>query len=297
MQEIEIHSRAKVNLTLEVGERRADGYHEIDSVVQIIDLTDRLIVRKAPVGVIDVLVDGGGAPEGPENLVYKACEAFFMASGVDGGAQFVLRKNIPMQAGLGGGSGNAAAALAALDELYGTALSPGDLCAIASSVGSDAGLFVIGGTMRVGGRGDLIRALPDAPELHLVVVKPDVGVSTAWAYSRLDTMPRQQRQGASEQAERAVASGDREALIESLWNDFDQVVADVYSEVREAGEVLIGAGARRVMLCGSGSAVFGVFDSKEAARAAAKNVRGQFPRVFATRSLSRAESRGVLLCQ
>lgn len=297
MQHIEICSRAKVNFTLEVGARRADGYHEIDSVAQVIDLSDRLVVERAPDGVIEVLVDEGGAPEGTENLVYKACEAFFRAAGIAGGARFVLRKGIPVQAGLGGGSGNAAAAAVALDTLWGTGFSEEKLCEIASSVSSDAGLFVVGGTTRLGGRGELIRPLPDAPEMHLVVVKPEVGVSTSWAYAELDKRAPHVRRGAGERAERAVRNADREALIASFWNDFDRMVADALPEVKEAKGLLAAAGAKRAMLCGSGSAVFGVFDSERGARSAAETARHRFAQVFVTRTLSRAESRGVLFCR
>ncbi len=287
---IEIVSSGKVNLTLEVGARRADGYHEIDSVAQVVDLADRLTLEDAPVGVIEVAVDGGDAPEGPRNLVHLAAEAFFRATGVRGGARFRLAKRIPAQAGLGGGSGNAAAALIALDRLYATGLTRAELSSIAATVGSDAALFVYGGTVRVRGRGDLIEPLPDAPELRLVIVKPDVGVSTAWAYAELDKTPERGNRGASDRAEEAVRAGDREGLIDGMWNDFDSVVSEAFDEIREAKSVLAQAGARRVMLCGSGSAVFGVFGSPRDADQAAEAVRSRFPESFVTRSLSRAEA-------
>ncbi len=296
MNRVEIASPAKVNLTLEVGSKRPDGYHEIDSVAQVIDLWDRLSVERAEPGTIEVEVEGD-APQGRENLVYKACEAFFQASGVRGGARFRLAKSVPVQAGLGGGSGNTAAAIIGLDRLYETHLGNGDLCPIAASVGSDAGLFVYGGTVRMRGRGDLVEPLPDAPELQLVVLKPDVGVSTAWAYGELDKVPNRRASGASSRAEQAVRAGDRDGLIESLWNDFDRVVLETLSEIGEAKAFLIGAGARRAVLCGSGSAVFGVFDSCEEARGAVERAQRRFAHVFLTRTLSRAESSGVLFAK
>ena len=294
MDRVEIVSPAKVNLTLEVGARRADGYHEIDSVAQVIDLVDRLALEKARAGVIEVAIECGDAPGGSENLVYRACEAFLQATGIRGGARFRLAKRIPAQAGLGGGSGNAAAAVVGLDRLYETGLSREELCAIAASVGSDAGLFVHGGTVRMRGRGDVIEPLPDAPELELVVVKPDVGVSTAWAYGELDATPARNPRGASDRAQQAVQAGDRDGLVDSLSNDFDPVVLRAFGEISEAKAFLCGAGARRALLCGSGSAVFGVFGSHEDAELAAESAQRRFSHVFLTRTLSRAESSGVL---
>ena len=291
---IEFASFAKINLTLEVGRRREDGYHEIDSVAQVIDIRDRLEVEKAAPGVIEVEVESGDAPRGEENLVYKACEAFFRASGVSGGARFRLTKRIPMQAGLGGGSGNAAAAVVALDRLYEMGLPVEELARIASGIGSDAALFVYGGTVRMRSRGDLVELLPDAPELDLVVIKPDVGVSTGWAYAELDRNPDCGPRGACDRAEPAIRRRDRDALIESLSNDFDGVVSRAFEDVREAKSLLIGAGARRAMLCGSGSAVLGVFGSRNDARGAARNAQGRFAHVFQTHTLTRAESSGVL---
>ncbi|MCX8053986.1 MAG: 4-(cytidine 5'-diphospho)-2-C-methyl-D-erythritol kinase, partial [Armatimonadetes bacterium] len=249
IRRIEAVSFAKVNLTLEVGDERADGYHEIDSVVQVIDLSDRLIVETAPAGVIEVAVEEGDAPNGCENLVYKACEAFFRATGVSGGARFGLTKRVPVQAGLGGGSANAAAALAALDRLFGTGLDVSRLSAIAAEVGSDVALFIYGGTVRMRGRGDFIEPLPDAPELIMVIIKPRVGVSTAWAYAELDRVGKHGMQGASEHAELAIRHGDRDGLIASLWNDFDPVVSVAFDEIREAKDLLMRAGARRTVLC------------------------------------------------
>ena len=186
MDKVKLLSRAKVNLSLDVSRLRPDGYHDIDSVAQVIDISDEIEVSKADAGTIEVLVEGGDAPSGKENLIYRACEVFFAETGTRGGARFVLRKRIPVQAGLGGGSGNAAAAIAGLNRLYEGGLTRDEMAALASKVGSDAALFIFGGTVRMSGRGERLKLLPDAPKMHLVVVKPSVGVSTAWAYAELD---------------------------------------------------------------------------------------------------------------
>jgi len=290
MDTIRVTSFAKINLTLDVSAQRSDGYHDIDSVVQIIDIRDELVLSKAEPGVIDVIVESGDAPSGSENLVYKACAAFIKAADVDSGVRCVLRKTIPSRAGLGGGSGNGAAAIAGLNRLFGCEMPADLLGEICAMIGSDAPLFIYGGTVRMRGRGDIIESLPDAPEMSLVVVKPEVGVSTAWAYNELDKQDRGLSHRASDRAERAVRDGDSSALIECLSNDFDPVVCDAFEPVRLAKDRLTKNGARAAMLSGSGSAVFGVFGSENEAASAAEALRGDFAEVFCTRSLNRRDS-------
>ncbi len=290
MESIEIISRAKINLTLEVSDKREDGFHDIDSVVQVIDLADRLFISQAEPGIIEVSADAQGVPSGRANLVFRAFESFFEATGIAGGARCRLEKHIPAQAGLGGGSGNAAAAVLGLDQLYGTGLPRTKLAEIAANVGSDAPLFIYGGTVRMRGRGERIEVLPDAPQLDLVVVKPDVGVSTAWAYGELDKNVRPAQRQSSDEAQRAVTERDRDALIRSLWNDFDPVVSAAFEEILRAKQVLLESGARAAVLCGSGSAVFGVFDSRQQAKTAVGLVGRAFSRIFVTRTLGRQQS-------
>lgn len=285
-----LHSYAKVNLTLEVSGLRPDGFHDIDSIAQIIDIRDVLTLSRDDDGIIEVVTERGDAPSGRDNTVYKACMSFFEATGVRGGVRCRLTKSIPAQAGLGGGSGNAAAAIAGLSKLYGCGLSAERLASIAAQVGSDAPLFIYGGTVRMSGRGEQIEPLADAPELHLVVVKPDVGVSTPWAYRALDQSDIARTVGSSNAAERAIRRGDRAALVQCLSNDFDPVVTASTAEIATAKELLLRAGAGAAVLCGSGSAVFGVFDGPEAAARVANELKPRFAHVFATRTLRRSES-------
>ncbi|MCE5324440.1 4-(cytidine 5'-diphospho)-2-C-methyl-D-erythritol kinase [bacterium] len=290
MDKVELVSYAKVNLTLEVSGKRADGYHEIDSIVQTIDITDDLIMTKAEPGVISVTCDTAGVPEGSGNIIYAACKEFFTRSGLHAGVECLLRKRIPMQAGLGGGSGNAAAAVAGLNRLYECGLEAKELAEIAAAAGSDAPLFIYGGTIRMRGRGEIIDPLPDAPQMHIVVVKPGVGVSTAWAYAELDKSNISRCESASQRAERAIRESDRDGLIAGMCNDFDPVVTAEFDEVRLAKSRLIETGAQRAMLSGSGSAVFGVFDTYDAARQAAMDLMGEFAQVFLTRTVGRDKS-------
>lgn len=291
MHKTELESCAKINLTLEVSAPRGDGYHDIDSVVQSIDLADELTITKAPNGVINVIAEAPDIPSGPENLVYRACKAFFSASGVRGGASCTIRKHIPPEAGLGGGSGNAAAAIVGMNRLYETGLDQARLVAIAATVGSDVPLFVCGGTVRMRGRGEIVEPLPDAPVFETVTIKPKRGVSTPWAYAELDKRTTIDHRGASDVAEKAVRSGDKDGLCSAMMNDFDPVVTGAFPEIAAAKQFLIDAGARRALLCGSGSSVFGLFDTREEAEAVADRARSEASafKVFVSSFVSRPD--------
>lgn len=287
MKKIDIISYAKVNLTLEVSNIRPDGYHDIDSIVQIINIEDELSISKADAGSIDVITNAKGIPSGRENIVYKAAEAFFCGTGIKSGAVFRLNKKIPSQAGLGGGSGNAAAAIMGLNQLYDAGLSSNEMAVIASSVGSDAPLFVYGGTVRMQGRGELIKKLSDAPEMHIVVVKPDVGVSTGWAYSEMDRHTGRERRIVSDNVECGIESNDRKSVVSGLWNDFDPVISDALPVVKNIKDSLMDLGAENAMLSGSGSAVFGIFESNYKAELAASHLRSSFKHVYVAKTLGR----------
>lgn len=288
METVKLHSRAKINLTLDVSRLRPDGYHDIDSIAQVIDLSDELQASPADESEIAVRVEAGDAPADKSNLVCRAGEVFFAQTGIRGGVKFALKKRIPAQAGLGGGSGNAASAIAALNRLYSCELSRDDMCELAAKVGSDAALFIIGGTVRMRGRGDIVEPLPDAPILDIVVVKPSVGVSTAWAYAELDKSQRLPGNN-SDAAEQAIRLCDKAALIASLSNDFDPIVSTLVPEIAIAKRHLMDTGAEVAMLSGSGSAVFGVFKSNAAAREAASALSKNYVDVFACRTLARRE--------
>jgi 4-diphosphocytidyl-2-C-methyl-D-erythritol kinase len=277
MGKIELASYAKINLTLEVSALRSDGYHDLDSIVQSIDLADELTIVQAPPGVIEANTHAAGVPSGPENLVYRACKVFFEITGIRGGARCTIKKHIPAQAGMGGGSGNAAAAIIGLDRLYQTGMDEAPLVSLAARVGSDVPLFICSGTVRMRGRGDMVVGLPDAPAFYIVAIKPKRGISTAWAYSELDKRGGLAASGASDVAEAAIRQGDRAGLVAAMMNDFDPIVAAAFPEIAAAKAFLMDLGAGAALLCGSGSAVFGVFDTRDEADAAAARVRAEAP--------------------
>ncbi len=284
---LEILSPAKINLTLEILGRRPDGYHDIDSVVQTISLYDGMTIRRCSSDGIALKCSNADVPTGQDNLIVRACELLFRETGLSVGLEIYLEKHIPMQAGLGGGSSNAAMALVGLNRLLDLGMSQDELAAIGSRIGSDVALFVYGGTVRMTGRGDVVRPLGDALRLYYVVIKPGCGVSTPWAYSQLDLRSGQPIERVGDAANDAWITGERERLLKLLRNDFQDVVKEACIEIADVESSLINAGARRVLLAGSGSAVVGVFLDSSEHDAAYKIISEQYENVWACENLDR----------
>lgn len=188
MSTLTCHCPAKLNLFLAVTGRRADGFHELVSVVSTVDFGDTLTVEPRADGVLTLACDAPGVPTDGDNLVLKAAHAFRAATGWQGGAHFTLTKRIPAGAGLGGGSSDAATALSALNRLAGEPLSDAALAEVAAAVGSDCSLFLHRGPLIMRGRGERIESLPEPAAQRLrgqrvLILKPPFGVNTAWAYA------------------------------------------------------------------------------------------------------------------
>jgi 4-diphosphocytidyl-2-C-methyl-D-erythritol kinase len=281
---IELRAYAKINLTLDVLGLRDDGYHEIDSIVQTIGLYDSLTLERAP--EMRLAVDGFEAPTDERNLVWQACVLLKERYGLAGGVSASITKRIPAQAGLGGGSSDAAAALIGTAQLYGIAPDQSELVDMAARLGSDVPFFLTGGTARMRGRGEIIEPLPDAPKLDLVIVWPGFGVSTAQAYRRLDqrTDP---SACATDKALVAVRTGDAEGLAASVSNDFEAVVLAERPELVEVKSEMQQLGAKSSLLCGSGSAISGIMSSATQAAEAAEALRRKFGYAWAVSTIGR----------
>jgi len=271
---------AKINLGLKVLGRRADGYHEIRTLMQSVDLADTLRFRAA-------CRDGLSCTDpslssGPDNLVQRARELFGARFGGDSRPLHIhLEKRIPMGAGLGGGSADAAAALRGLNLLHGAPFSGAELRRMGASLGSDIPFLVEGGTALAGGRGERLTMLAWSAPVFYVLVFPGVSVSTAWAYARLD--PGLTSISPYLSFINSLESGgcvDCEALIGVLENDFQPVVERAYPIVARMRSHLDLAGARASSMSGSGSTVYGIFDDRNAAFQAHQELQAQGYRSF-----------------
>lgn len=188
---VTVEAPAKINLTLDVVGRRDDGYHLVETVMQAVDLCDRVTVRRTDKpGAVSLVCGDARVPDGPDNTAVRAAAAFFEACGLPNpGVEIGLRKRIPLQAGLAGGSADAAGTLVALDRLMDTRMTAAELCAVAETVGADVPFCVLGAAAYAEGTGTILTPLPSLPDCVVVIAKPLDGVSTAEAY-RLVDVPR-----------------------------------------------------------------------------------------------------------
>lgn len=274
-----LQARAKVNLTLEVLGKRPDGYHEIASVMQALDLHDTVEIRPA-----DELLLTCNWPElaVSENLVLKAARLLQKASGVRKGAHVNLTKRIPLAAGLGGGSSDAAAALQGLNQLWGEPLSFRELSSLAAAVGSDVAFFLVDGTALAEGRGEKVTPLPPFPRHWVVLLVPEVSLisKTGYLYSLLS--PESYTRG---EATRAVVDSLKrgESPDHSLFvNVFQDIALRQFSEVRSWHDKMRQLGAERVWLAGSGPTLFTLLTDEEPARRLAQRLEALGGRVHVT---------------
>jgi 4-diphosphocytidyl-2-C-methyl-D-erythritol kinase len=282
-----VRAHAKVNLDLRVVGRRSDGYHELRTVFQALEWHDTVTVSRTD-RPLEIAGDPLRMPLDASNLAWRAAVALWRASGrrrSPSGARIAIVKRIPAQAGLGGGSADAAASLVALNRLWQCGLTTADLARIGESLGSDVPFFLTGGTALGLGRGDELYPLPDLPAHAVVVGWPDRGVSTAEAYGWF-TERRALRAGSAPAG--APARGWDPDDLESCRNDLEAPVESHRPEIRRIRHLLEASGARLARMSGSGSAVFGLFRSAVDARRAARALRQASWSAVATSTSPRA---------
>jgi len=253
MTEIRLRANAKINLFLEVLDRRPDGYHNIETVFQSIDLHDVIILRENAPGSIEIKCEHPQVPLDSSNLVYKAAELLLSESGKRCGVQIEIIKNIPIGAGLAGGSTDAAATLVGLSELWELGYDTGKLCRLGGKIGADVPFCIMGGTALGRGRGDELTRLTPFPETPVVIANPGFQVSTARAYESL-RLTRERKSGNILVGK--MQRGDVSDIGGNLYNIFESVILEEYPLVREIKEEFIRSGALAALMTGSGPTVF-----------------------------------------
>jgi len=291
---LSILSFAKVNLSLRILGKRPDNYHEIQTVLQTVSLYDRLNLAKTSGGKIVFTCDDPAIPVDDTNLVVKAAAALRDKFRVTSSCEIHLAKRIPGQAGLGGGSSNAAVTLLTLTRLWNLSATTEDLFELAVTLGADVPFFLAGGCALATGIGTELTPLPDLPQQQILIIAPSVTVSTASAYQALKAPALTTSDSVSRLAisrTQAIFSDSKQwALCDHLENDFERVIFDIEPEIRRVKDALIQAGARCALLAGSGSSVFGIFDNKEVLRSAAQALQQESGwRIFSCVTLSRDE--------
>lgn len=271
---------AKVNLTLDVLGKREDGYHDLQSVMQTVSIRDDIEIDVGTGKPWTLTCDKEGIPQDETNLAWKAAKIFCETAKVDpDGLAIRITKRIPAQAGLGGGSADAGAVLRALNRHYGEPFSVYALCEVGALVGSDVPFCTLCGTAMAEGRGERLRKLPDIPECFFVVCKPDFSVSTPELYRVLDEKAIAKRPD-NRAMENAILTGDLGAIAENLCNVFDPVVTAEHLELNYIKSIMNTYGAVGSQMTGSGSAVFGIFESFEFAAVACNMLKDNYPQIF-----------------
>lgn len=275
---------AKLNLTLEVGEKRSDGYHEVQSVMSCAALYDEVTLESGTSGGISMTCDCPGLPLDDTNLCLRAAKLFFKKTGIPcDGLHIDLTKRIPMQSGLGGGSADAAAVLRGLRKLYRPEMMIKDLERMAAELGSDVPFCVRSVTAMVRGRGEQLLKLPKLPLCWFVICKPEFSFSTAEMYAKLDE-------------KKPVSSIDTLGLIKALeYQDMQEIsdrlgncfegVLEERSEIFAIKNRLLALGARNACMSGSGSAVYGLFTQEDEAKAAAAELQKAYPQTWFAESV------------
>lgn len=261
MHKIDIDANAKINLTLDVLSKRPDGYHEVEMIMQSIDLKDHLEIELIPQKKIKILTDCTDLPTDDQNLVYKAAALMINKFDLDAGVSVKLRKEIPLAAGLAGGSADAAAMIVGINELFDLKKSEKELMTIGKSIGADVPFCIHGGTAIARGIGEKITALSSIPELELLLVKPPYFVSTKKVYSRLDIKNISKRPD-NKKVINAIENQDILQISRGLCNVLEEVTFDMYPKISEIKYWLIENGALGSLMSGSGPTVFGIFESK-----------------------------------
>lgn len=278
MQSITIKAPAKINLILDILGKRDDGYHNLRSVMQTISIFDNVtlsvIGKKCRFPDISITCSAPEIPTDESNIAYKACHAFNKALGEMpfGNIAIHIEKHIPSGAGLAGGSSDGAAVLIGLNKLCGSTLSADELCKIGASVGADVPFCIVGGTALCEGIGEKITPLKSLPDCKILVVKPDISISTPLSYKRFDEL-KNPKLSDFDKFMTSLNSGDLAAISKTLSNSLEdvtneRVIEDIKSEMIKSG--VLGS-----VMTGSGSAVFGIFDNEKKAKLCADKFCGK----------------------
>lgn len=313
---LSVKTPAKINLLLLVGDKRDDGYHEIFTLFQAVDLWDEIILEEAP--AIEVISLHPDVPSGNENIMYRAAERLMNDGQGEKGARITLHKKIPVAAGLGGGSSDAAAVLSGLNILWRLNYSQERLISLSEEIGSDVPFFLNGPAALGLGRGEKIIPLRLLHGYYFVLIDMGIHISTSWAYSELSRhrkgktghitggLPLLEEgwigpYGLSPSVNfeltkmkgnikiplpEAIRIDEKQRLWINLFNDFEEVIIKRYSEINEIKKVMVACGAKGSLMSGSGSTVFGIFRDRRSAERACATVKEKGLRSWVVKALN-----------
>ena len=272
MKAIKLNAPAKINLLLDIIKLLPNGYHSLFMVMQSVDLCDEVEVTLRDDGKITLECSEKALPTDEKNIAYKAAVKFFEASNLNFGADIKLTKNIPFEAGLAGGSTDAAAVLKALNTLCKTKLTNEELCRIGVKLGADVPYCIMRGTVLAEGIGEILTPLPAMPKCAILIAKPNISVSTKMVYEALDAKEIE-RHPDIEGILDGLEKGDLARVASSMGNVLEAVTIERYPVIEEIKTAMKEEGALNAMMSGSGPTVFGIFEDKTKAREAQQHLR------------------------
>ena len=268
---MELKALAKINLGLDVVRKREDGYHEVRMIMQTIDVFDRLMFTVEDMSGIRIQTNVASVPSDESNLVYKAAKLLMEEFGITKGLSIYLEKNIPVAAGMAGGSSDAAAAMKAVNELFELGLSEEELKVRGVKIGADVPYCIMGGTALAEGIGEVLSPLPPMPDCYILIAKPPVGVSTAFVYGNLRANELKHHPDIDGMIQ-SLRDGSVEQLCAQMENVLETVTVPAYPIIDEIKCLMKDCGAVGAMMSGSGPTVFGIFTDKECAEEALTRV-------------------------
>ncbi|MGG1616635.1 4-(cytidine 5'-diphospho)-2-C-methyl-D-erythritol kinase [Paenibacillus sp. NRS-1782] len=276
---------AKINLMLDVLRKRDDGYHEVEMIMTMVDLSDRLTMSELPRDTIIISSQAGYIPLDEKNLAFQAARLIKERYDVSTGVHIHLDKHIPVAAGLAGGSSDAAAALRGLNKLWKLGISDAELRVLGAELGSDVPFCITGGTALASGRGELLRPLPNPPQCWVILAKPPINVSTAEVYGRVKA-DQITHHPSARQMEQAIRNASFTDVCNALGNVLEDVTLKLYPEVEHLKNSMIRLGADGVLMSGSGPTVFGLVSKEAKVPRIYNGLRGFCKDVYAVRLLT-----------
>ena len=272
MNQIELKALAKINLGLDVLGRRENGYHDVRMIMQSIFLYDEVRIEKKEAAGIEVETNLKFLPVGEDNIAYKAAKLLIDEFGIGEGVRITLRKHIPVAAGLAGGSSNAAAVLFGMNRIFRLGLSQKDLMERGVKLGADVPYCIMRGTVLAEGIGEELKRLPAMPKCTVLIAKPPISVSTKTVYEALDSKEITEHPDI-DGIIKGLELGNLKMIAGSMGNVLEKVTVPMHPEIEKIKQEMKDAGALGAMMSGSGPTVFGLFESRAAARAAQRNIR------------------------
>ena len=269
MDKLQLKAYGKINLGLDVIRKRPDGYHDLDMIMQMVDVYDDVIIEKKAGEEIVVKADAAVLSNGKDNLAYMAAKMLFDEFGIKSGVEITIHKRIPIAGGMAGGSSDCATTLIGINEMFNLGLSKQQLMERGVKLGADVPYCVLGGTAIARGIGEVLTPLPTPPQCHVIIAKPPISVSTAYVYGHIRPDEITKRPDI-EQMTLAIKEQDLNKLSDLLYNVMEEVTVSEYPVIEKLKSIMLENGELNSIMSGSGPTVFGLFDDREKAQAAMK---------------------------